>query len=212
MIEDNDERKIVEHANSWGYHGPKHDNSCEQPEPKHDNSCEQPGPKHDNPCLPPAPKTVDALIERIVFKDCQKDIQETVFKVWKNIKCIESCFVEVIDKEILTCKHKGAWVVIITYRLVVQYVTEYGFKHTVAKTVEFEKIIPFPFTKEHDDHGMIDFTKANPFLTIEKIDCIETRFKNIDSCAIIEAFVKLEIEVFATIRKAFGILTTGPVC
>ena len=190
MIEDNDERKIVEHDKSWGH-----------PVPKPDNSCEHPGPK-----------TVDALIDKIIFKDCQKDIQETEIKVWKNIKCIEDCFVEVIDKEIFTCKQKEAWVVIITYRLIVKYVTEYGFKHTATKTVEFEKIIPFPFTKELEDHGMIDFAKANPFLVVEKVECIESRFKNIDSCAIIKAFVKLDIEVFATIRKAFGILTTGPVC
>jgi len=201
MVEDNIERK-----------NDAYDNSCANPAPKYDNSCEYPAPKHDNSCAHPDPKKVDALIDKIVFKDCQKDVQETVIKVWKNIKCIEDCFVEVIDKEIFTCKQKGAWVVIITYRLIVKYVSEYGFKHTVAKTVEFEKIIPFPLTKEHEDHGMIDFSKANPFLLVEKVECIETRFKNIDSCAIIQAFVKLDIEVFATIRKAFGILTTGPVC
>ena len=185
-----------------------YDNENKDPDDSYDNPCPKP---NDNPCPKPEPKTIDALVDKIVFKECQKDIQKTVFKVWKNVKCIKNCFVDVIDKEILTCKNKGAWEVVITYKLVVQYITEYGFKHTEVKTVEFEKVIPFPLTKGHDDHGMIDFAKADPFLFIGKVDCIDARLKNIDGCAVIEAFVKLEFEVIATIRKAFELLTSGPV-
>ena len=106
-------------------------------------------------------------------------------------------------------RSKGAWIIIITYRLAIQYITEFGFKHTAVKTVEFEKVIPFPLTC---DHGMIDFAKTAPYLFVGKVDCIETRFKNIDGCAVIEAFVKLETEVVATIKNALGLLTSGPVC
>jgi len=160
----------------------------------------------------PPQKTVNALIDALVFCEGFKEIQETEIKTWRNIKCVEKCFVEVIDKEIYCCKEKGGWIVSIVYKLIIEYTTDYGFEHKVIKTVEFNKCIPFPLTDKHDDHGLIDFTKAIPCLFVENVDCIDIKFKNIDCNAFIKAVVELDFKVLATIRKDYNVLVTGPVC
>lgn len=191
-------------------------------------------PKYPTVPAPPAvheaekrPTTVNALIDKLVFCECFKEIEETEIKVWRNIKCIEKCFVEVIDKDIYCSREKGAWVVIITCKLIIVYVTEYGFEHKVIKTVAFRKCIPFPLTEKHEEHekhgkheehekyeehGMIDFEKAFPCLMVDKAECIDIKFKNIDCNAFIKAIVELDYKVLATIRKAYNLLSVGHGC
>jgi hypothetical protein len=168
---------------------------------------------------PPAPhevkapeKTVSALIDTLVFCEFFKEIQEKEIKIWRNVKCIEKCFVEVVDKDIYCSGEKGGWIVSIVYKLIIEYITDYGFEHKVIKTDVFTKCIPFPLTDKHDDHGMIDFTKATPCLFVEKVDCIDIKFKNIDCNAFIKVVVELDFKVLATIKKDYNILVDGPVC
>lgn len=160
----------------------------------------------------PPQKTVNALIDELVFCECFKEIQEMEIKIWRNIKCIEKCFVEVVDKDIYCSSEKGGWIVSIVYKLIVEYITDYGFEHKVIKTDAFCKCIPFPLTEKCDDHGMIDFAKATPCLFVEKADCIDIKFKNIDCNAFIKAVVELDFKVVATIKNDYNILVAGHVC
>lgn len=158
------------------------------------------------------PKTVNALIDKLIFCECFKEIKDTEIKVWRNIKCIEKCFVEIIDKDIYCSREKGAWIVSIAYKLIIEYITDYGFEHKVIKTDVFSKCIPFPLTEKHEDHGIIDFTKVIPCLFVNKADCIDIKFKNIDCNAFIKAIVELDFKVFVTIKKAYNLLIAGPGC
>lgn len=163
---------------------------------------------------PPLPlfKKVTALIDSIVFCQPYHDVEETVIKVWRNIAYVKNCFVEVINQDVYTCRVRGAWVVSIEYRLVIEYVSGCGFEHAVMKTVLFEKVIPFPLACPEDEHGMINFFDAKPHLYVEKVECKETMFDNIDFHAIIKVFVELKFTVTATLKKGYELLTTGPKC
>lgn len=158
-----------------------------------------------NKTEPTTQKTVNALLDEIAFDRCFKEINETEFKVYRDIKCIDYCRVEIIDKDVFTCKKKGEWAVTIVYRLEIGYITEYGTKCKVEKTVEYSKIIPFPLTSPKDDHGLIDFSKSEPYLFDVEVECEKTKFENID-CTIIKAFVEVEFRLVAVIRKAFCVL------
>ncbi|RCX06729.1 hypothetical protein DFR58_1841, partial [Anaerobacterium chartisolvens] len=168
--------------------------------------CNVPFKKDD--CKIPEPCTVDALVDKIIFKDFKSHVIENAAKVWKCIKCVNKCEVDIISKDI--CAHAGSkgWIATICYKVTVEYTTVWGFKHVICKTFSFDKCIPFPFTDcKCDGYGLVDFAKSKPHLVICKAECKQVKFENIDTCGIIKVCVLIEFEVIATVKKEFCLVT-----
>ncbi len=171
--------------------------------------CNAPFKKDD--CKIPGPCTVDALVDKIIFKDFKSQVIENSAKVWKCIKYVNKCEVDIISKDISTHAGNNGWIVTICCKVIVEYTTVWGFKHVICKSFSFDKLIPFPFTDcKCEKHGLVDFSKSKPHLDICKAECKQVKFENADTYGIIKVSVLIEFEVLATVKKEFCLIAAKP--
>lgn len=147
---------------------------------------------------------VEILADTIKFKDKQIDKDIQTIKLRASIKKIICCDAKLIDAKVFHFPKKKGLIVVVRYRLTIEFINHCKEKSFLQRVFEFKKFIPFPRKKHCKD---FDFDSLKPKVFVKKIKCVDVIVKESCGCDIVCLKPVVLLEILTVLTKKAPIKT-----